>query len=430
MTEFTAHMRLPIPNFNVVPWHEEWVTSLRAVDQAIYEALFGHATPWKNSTQYVIGSIVIGPDDGTIWISKEAHVSSAPPMTFAQERAAHPLRWQASVTIPAFRGTWLTNTTYYPNDFVINGAQYAVCVTGHVSGVFANDVASGKWTVLVDVSLADAAYNRVARADLPAAATVNLASVSSSRVRITGAFGGIVSLGGGADEFKIVTIAVNGNTFQHSAALTMQDSVNVVAQANDTFWFISDSVGNHKEVARFRASATTAFNDIKRLASQTVPGVSALATAEEAQAMADTAKSITPMNLADVKATTVDMRTPAVLRFVSPNVMRYSLYTTKVWARAETGTAAAQFFVGVSGTVDNGVGDMTFTFSQSFVDETSYSGQVTLDIGGSVLAVVAAMASGSTALVLRAYTWNLSTHALSDAGANGAVNIMIAGDFL
>jgi hypothetical protein len=46
------------------------------------------------------------------------------------------------------RGAWLTATAYALKDYVTSGASGYVCVVAHTSGVFATDLAAGKWVLV------------------------------------------------------------------------------------------------------------------------------------------------------------------------------------------------------------------------------------------------------------------------------------------
>ncbi len=108
---------------------------------------------WANSTSYAVNDSVIDEVTSIIWQCQVAHISAGVPTTFAAERAAHPTYWNAYTTTARYRGQWLPNTGYAVNDFIVNGPQYAVCISAHVSGAaFALDLAAGKWAVMIDLS--------------------------------------------------------------------------------------------------------------------------------------------------------------------------------------------------------------------------------------------------------------------------------------
>lgn len=55
------------------------------------------------------------------------------------------------------RGPWVTATAYAVKDMVSQGTGTYICITAHTSGVFATDLAAGKWLVIFD----SAAYSAV-----------------------------------------------------------------------------------------------------------------------------------------------------------------------------------------------------------------------------------------------------------------------------
>jgi hypothetical protein len=50
------------------------------------------------------------------------------------------------------RGPWLTATAYAVKDVVTEGTGTYICATAHTSGVFATDLAAGKWLLLFDTT--------------------------------------------------------------------------------------------------------------------------------------------------------------------------------------------------------------------------------------------------------------------------------------
>lgn len=93
-TSYTTHFRFGLPDFLSGPWHNDWYTLIHALDRALYEVVIvAGGSVWANSTAYTIGSIVISPEDGTLWSASVAHTSSASPTTFSQERVANPTFW-------------------------------------------------------------------------------------------------------------------------------------------------------------------------------------------------------------------------------------------------------------------------------------------------------------------------------------------------
>jgi hypothetical protein len=57
--------------------------------------------------------------------------------------------WQPFISAFENRGAWATSTLYYENDLVQYGAYTYACQIQNTSGVFATDLAAGKWSVFV-----------------------------------------------------------------------------------------------------------------------------------------------------------------------------------------------------------------------------------------------------------------------------------------
>lgn len=57
--------------------------------------------------------------------------------------------WQPFISAFQNRGAWATGTLYYVNDLVQYGANTYACQTQNTSGVFATDLAAGKWSIFV-----------------------------------------------------------------------------------------------------------------------------------------------------------------------------------------------------------------------------------------------------------------------------------------
>lgn len=93
-TSFTAHFKFGLPDFLSGPWHADWYALVQKMDEILYEvAVASLATVWTNSTAYLIGKIVISPEDGTMWTAAVAHTSAVTPTTFSADRIAHPTFW-------------------------------------------------------------------------------------------------------------------------------------------------------------------------------------------------------------------------------------------------------------------------------------------------------------------------------------------------
>lgn len=293
MTDFTAHFRFPIPDFNQEPWHAELIAALRAVDTTLYDAvLIQGVGNWANSTTYAVGAIVIDAATGLMWTCAAANTSSAAPTTFAQERIAHPTYWSATANIPQQRGTWTTATSYIPGDFVIDTNRYAVCLVPHVSGVFNTDLAAAKWSVLIDVSGLGLGINTGAEDTIASAATTDIGSKTATRILVTGVVT-ITGFGVVANTFKILRFG-GVLTLTNSVNIVLLGGVDRVTAANDVMWVTSDATGKWRELMYNRASGVPlAVPD----ATDTVKGLIELATQGEVNTGTDTVRAIVPSTL-------------------------------------------------------------------------------------------------------------------------------------
>lgn len=52
-------------------------------------------------------------------------------------------------TVPEWRGSWLTATSYAKNDLVKTAGNVYICLTAHTSGTFATDLTALKWELMV-----------------------------------------------------------------------------------------------------------------------------------------------------------------------------------------------------------------------------------------------------------------------------------------
>jgi len=292
MTDFTAHFRFQIPDFNQDPWHAELEAAIRAIDTAIYEALLvQNVANWANSTVYAVGSIVIDPATGLMWTCGVANTSSAAPTTFAQERVAHPTFWNVTANIPQQRGTWVTATSYIPGDFVVDSNRYAVCLIPHVSGVFNTDLAAARWVVLIDLSSLGVGLNATAEDTIAAAGTTDIGSKAATRLSVTGS-AVITSFGVVANTYKILRFAA-GSTLTNNANIILF-SANITTEANDIAFFSSSNTGVFRLYFYSRASGVPLGQPD---ASETVKGIAELATQTEVNTGTDDLRIVTPLKM-------------------------------------------------------------------------------------------------------------------------------------
>jgi hypothetical protein len=149
----TSNYKFWLPPFNLKVWQDYVNQNFQVMDAVLsrFVAINNLAGVWTNTTAYSAGNRVVDPDDGTIYTCAVGHTSASSPTTFAQDRVAHPTYWVIFTFSVAFRGPWVAGTSYAVGDFVSYSKKLAVAVTSHVAGtVFLDDVAAGKWTIIVD----------------------------------------------------------------------------------------------------------------------------------------------------------------------------------------------------------------------------------------------------------------------------------------
>jgi len=286
MTQFSAHFRIPIPDFEQEPWHDELETAIRQVDQAIYEALFAAgAALWENDHDYFTGDIALDNIDGQLYVCAINHTSPSTPTTFTSFRNANPTFWNAIVTIPQFRGIWATATSYIKGDFVIDNQRYAVATVSHFSTVFNSDLGAGKWAVLIDLTTVQAGFNENAEGSIASASTTDIGAEAPSRLAITGT-ATITSFGAVANKYKMLRYTDAAIVTHNATTLALIGSANRTMRTGDVQILTSNASGQWREFAFFRSDGNPA--------TETEPGVIELATTAEAQAGADTTRAISP----------------------------------------------------------------------------------------------------------------------------------------
>lgn len=173
--------------YDVVGWstleHGNW-SQLDAL-LSLITGLPGVKGVWANSTPYIIGDRTVDAEEGGVYRCLVAHTSAASG-TFTADRAANPTYWEVLVSTPLFIGNWVTATAYGIADIVaFNTYDYYYCLEGHTSGVFATDLAAGKWTLIWNGSAAVAAAAAEAvdaglSADAAAASAVTAAAAATT----------------------------------------------------------------------------------------------------------------------------------------------------------------------------------------------------------------------------------------------------------
>lgn len=157
MTSFTPNAKLTLIDADRKVWAETMNRNLATIDALIgaYFVVNNLRGVWQNSTSYAVNEAVIDDVTSAVYLTGVAHTSAAIPTTFAEDRAANPSYWTIYSSPARARGPWAgPGVGYAINDFVTAGARTAVALVSHTStGSFDNDLASGYWSILVDLSL-------------------------------------------------------------------------------------------------------------------------------------------------------------------------------------------------------------------------------------------------------------------------------------
>jgi len=155
--DLTPNLKLERVPANSLAWTDRMNTNMTLIDATVgaYFALQNLQGPWENSHAYGVGETVIDVESATVWQCQVAHISSMLPTTFAEDRVGYSTYWTVYSSPARARGAWTgPGTSYSINDFVVNGSQYAVCISSHTSSItFADDVSLSRWSILVDLSL-------------------------------------------------------------------------------------------------------------------------------------------------------------------------------------------------------------------------------------------------------------------------------------
>jgi hypothetical protein len=155
VTDLTPNLKLALIKANRKTWADVANQNSILIDAAIgsYFAIQNLQGIWENSRAYEVGQTVVDGETAAVWTCQVDHISAGIPTTFSEDRAANSTFWTVYSSPARARGIWEPNTSYAVNDFVVNGPQYAVCIATHLSSAnFAADVATGYWSILIDVS--------------------------------------------------------------------------------------------------------------------------------------------------------------------------------------------------------------------------------------------------------------------------------------
>ena len=152
----TPNLKLDLIAADLRNWSQQANNNYKLIDATVgaYFSLQDLQGVWENSHVYELGQTVVDGDSITVWQCQVSHTSAMAPTTFAEDRAANATYWTVYSSPARARGTWTgPGTNYAVNDFIVNGTQYAVCIVSHTStATFSSDVASGYWSILIDLS--------------------------------------------------------------------------------------------------------------------------------------------------------------------------------------------------------------------------------------------------------------------------------------
>jgi hypothetical protein len=150
-TSYTAHLRLPIPDFTTEPWSGQISAAFDALDTALFNVLASaNIHTWANSTVYAVGNMALDAITGQLFLCQVAHTSAVSPTTFSTDRINNPTFWANIQLSVRFRGAWQTGVIYEVNDVVYKttGGQniFAICTALHIAGSdILVDQAAGDW---------------------------------------------------------------------------------------------------------------------------------------------------------------------------------------------------------------------------------------------------------------------------------------------
>jgi hypothetical protein len=132
-------------------WQDQYYENMRIIDSglAAVTSISNFMGVWANNTAYELGMRVTDPSTSIIYECATPHTSSASPVTFTEERLAHPTYWGTYSFGVRFRGAWTPDTLYSVGDYIAHGHVYAICSTAHVSGAVFD---TGPWEELIDAT--------------------------------------------------------------------------------------------------------------------------------------------------------------------------------------------------------------------------------------------------------------------------------------
>jgi hypothetical protein len=151
---YTNNYQFALVEFDTRFWQGYVNANFSAVDALLFSFIgyVNFAGAWKNATAYTAGQVVSSTEEGLLYVCLISH-TSAGTGTFAADRLLHPTYWGLQSAIYSSVSVWATATAYRPGQFVTSGYIWAVCKAGHTSSnSFSSDIASGYWSILVDLT--------------------------------------------------------------------------------------------------------------------------------------------------------------------------------------------------------------------------------------------------------------------------------------
>ena len=135
----TAHYReirvtVPLdatPFFFYCNYHSGMGNDFNVSNEAVWEKQIDgqvYKNDWTTGTIYDIGDIVVY--NGYIYKCVDKHTSTADLTLGLESESRH---WHILSEQDSYKGTWINNTRYRPNDVVKNNATWYRCITGHTS---------------------------------------------------------------------------------------------------------------------------------------------------------------------------------------------------------------------------------------------------------------------------------------------------------
>lgn len=221
--------------FDMPGWHglehDNW--TLADALLASIGSIPGSRGIWTNGTPYVEGDRVADPDGGGLYRCAVAH-TSAVSGSFADDRAAHTTYWTLITQVPVWVGTWLTGINYNPQDIVRQANAYYYCIASHTAGVFANDLAAGRWTLVFDLQDAYDQANAAAASALAAAGSASAASISASNANNSAISAANSASDANNSKNAAATSASNAGTSASNAASSATNASNSATAANNS----------------------------------------------------------------------------------------------------------------------------------------------------------------------------------------------------